>query len=196
VNDVILAAVAGALRRWLERHHGDVHDLRVKVPVSLHHPGREADTAANRDSCLYASLPLGEPDAHERLARIAAETAERKRAHDAEALDRLMSDLHRASPSLERVARRLAGRKRLFALNVSNVRGPAEPRYVLGAPLRELRSLAEISPGHALRVSAMSLGDLLTFGLCVDPTVIDDVRRLAADVEAELSELAGRPTSS
>src|SRR6202012_4420811 len=57
LNDAVLSVVAGALRHWLEVHHGRVDTLRVKVPVSLHHEG---DTAGNRDSSFSLGLPLGE----------------------------------------------------------------------------------------------------------------------------------------
>ena len=36
MNDVILAIIAGAVKRWLEHSHGPNLAIRVKVPVSLH----------------------------------------------------------------------------------------------------------------------------------------------------------------
>ncbi len=39
VNDAVLACVAGGLRHWIEQHHGQLDDLRVEVPVSLHQEG-------------------------------------------------------------------------------------------------------------------------------------------------------------
>ena len=33
-------ASRAVLRRWIEQHHGQLDDLRVKVPVSLHQAGR------------------------------------------------------------------------------------------------------------------------------------------------------------
>ena len=47
VNDAVLCVVAGALRRWVQLHHGRLGTVRVKVPVSLH---RDGDTEANHDS--------------------------------------------------------------------------------------------------------------------------------------------------
>jgi hypothetical protein len=54
----------------------------------------------------------------------------------------------------------------------------------------ELSSLAEISPHHALRATAVSYGDRLSFGLCADSAVVGDVEALAAGITAELAELA------
>ncbi len=189
VNDVVLAIVAGALRGWLEHGHGRLDDLRVQVPVSLHHAEPAGDGQANRDSFLCATLPLGEADCQRRLALIGEQTAQRKRDHDPEALDDLFAELRRASPTLERFANRLSASARVFALSVSNVRGPVERRYVAGAPVSRLYSLAEIAPHHALRVSVVSMGDSVRFGLCADPMVIDDLDVLAAGVGAELEAL-------
>ena len=66
---------------------------------------------------------------------------------------------------------------RQFALSVSNVRGPAQPVSVLGAPVEHLHFVAEIGERHALRVSVNSFADELSFGLCADPTIVDGPRR-------------------
>jgi diacylglycerol O-acyltransferase len=186
VNDAVLAAVAGGLRAWIQHHHGHLGRVRVKVPVSLHHPG---DGEGNRDSFFTLELPLGEPDAVGRLAAVRAATAERKACHDAETLDLLMRDLARVSPQLERFCRRLEASPRTFALNVSNVPGPARPVSVLGAPVEAVYSLAEIGERHALRIAVVSLSGQLNFGFCSDPAIVGDLDLLAREVEAEASAL-------
>jgi diacylglycerol O-acyltransferase / wax synthase len=147
LNDAVLAVVAGALRRWLLRHHGTVvHDLRIKVPVSLHSLD---DVAGNRDSAFVVRVPLDEPDRVTRLRVIRAETALRKSQHDAQDLNELLDQLSRASPGLRRWVARLQSGARAFALNVSNVCGPAHDVTVLGAPVQALYSLARVQVhGH------------------------------------------------
>ncbi|MCV2488228.1 WS/DGAT domain-containing protein [Geodermatophilus sp. YIM 151500] len=186
VNDAVLAVLAGALRRWLEHRHGPIHALRVKVPVTLHHPG---DAAGNRDSWFRVDLPVDEPDVGARLAAVRTETALRKSRHDAQELDELMARLARFSPHLARWSERLQRSGRAFALNVSNVRGPDRPVTVLGAPVDTMHSLAEVAQHHALRVAVVSVADRLCFGFVADPAVVDDVDVLAAALEREASEL-------
>lgn len=186
VNDAVLTAVAGGLRDWIQHHHGRLGRLRVKVPVSLHHPG---DGEGNRDAFFTLELPVGEPDAVGRLAAVRAATAERKAGHDAETLDVLMRDLARASPQLEHFCRRLEASPRTFALNVSNVPGPARQVRVLGAPVEAVYSLAEIGERHALRIAVVSLDGQLNFGFCSDPAIVGDLDLLASGVEAEASAL-------
>jgi diacylglycerol O-acyltransferase / wax synthase len=186
VNDAVLTAVAGGLRAWIQHHHGRLGHVRVKVPVSLHHPG---DGEGNRDSFFTLELPLGEPDAVARLGAVCAATAERKACHDAETLDVLMRDLARVSPRLEHFCQRLEASPRAFALNVSNVPGPARRVSVLGAPVETVYSLAEIGERHALRVAVVSLSGQLNFGFCSDPAIVGDLDLLAQGVEAEANAL-------
>jgi diacylglycerol O-acyltransferase / wax synthase len=186
VNDAVLTVVAGGLRAWIRDHHGHPGKVRVKIPVSLHHPG---DDEGNRDSFFTLELPLGEADPVARLTAIRAATAERKADHDAETLDLLMRDLARVSPRLEHFCRRLEASPRAFALNVSNVPGPRTPVAVLGAPVEAVYSLAEIGQRHALRVAVVSLAGTLSFGFCSDPAIVDGIELLARGAEAEAAAL-------
>jgi diacylglycerol O-acyltransferase len=188
LNDAVLAVVAGALRGWLVAHHGAPEDVRVKVPVSLHHPG---DDAGNRDSSFALALPLHEADPVARLRAVRAATAERKADHDADTLDALERDLAKASPGLERLARRIEDSPRRFAVNVSNVPGPRAPVCVLGTPVHALHSIAEIGERHALRIAVVSLAGTLCFGLCADPELVEGVQTMADGVAAEAAALTG-----
>jgi diacylglycerol O-acyltransferase / wax synthase len=192
VNDAVLAVVAGGLRRWLEAHHGHLGAVRVKVPVSLHTPplttGEADSQPGNRDSFFCLDLPLGSADPLQRLTAIRRATRVRKQGHDAQHLDALMRGLAH-TPRLSRFADRILAHPRSFALNVSNVPGPRRPIQVLGVPVRALYTLAEIREHHALRVSVVSLADSLNFGLVADPTLLDGVDQLAADMHAEAAAL-------
>jgi WS/DGAT/MGAT family acyltransferase len=189
VNDVVLAAVAGGLRRWLGQSGAERAAMRVKVPVSLH--TQDEDDGANLDSFLVVDLPLTGEDAAERLLAVAKETRERKRLHDAETLAEFFADVSHLSRSLERFAEHWAMSPHVFTLNVSNVPGPPEPQRVLGARLLHLYSFAEIAHRHALRVAVVSAAGQLGFGLCADADAVPGVDAIAAGIEDELSELSG-----
>jgi hypothetical protein len=188
LNDAVLATVTGALRRWLELHHGPLGDLRAKVPVSLHSPG---DDAGNRDSFFTLALPLHVPDPVGRLRAIRSATTARKAEHDAQDMQALYRELGQASPRLEEFAERLERSPRRFALNVSNVPGPRGTVSVLGASVDELHSLAEIGERHALRVSVVSFAGKLCFGFCADPAIVEDLDALVDGAEAEAASLIG-----
>ncbi|HUA94206.1 MAG TPA: WS/DGAT domain-containing protein, partial [Acidimicrobiales bacterium] len=192
VNDALLAVVAGALRQWLEVQHGRVEDLRARVPVSMHHEG---DGASNRDSCFFVDLPLHEEDPLERLRLVRRQTAVRKEARDAQELDQLHRELA-AVPQLRDLVERIESSPRRFAVCISNVPGPRQPVALLEQPVVGLFGFAEVGEQHALRVTANSSADQLSFGFCVDPVLVPGVEAMAAAAEAEVAALitaAGGP---
>jgi diacylglycerol O-acyltransferase len=187
VNDVALSAVGGGLRAWLDRLGAPAEGLRVKVPVSLHQPGEPE--AANRDSFMVVDLPLEQGDPLARLVAVARETRKSKQRHDAQTLDAFFRDLSHLSRSLKRHADQWAMSPRVFTLNVSNVPGPRGPQSVLGAPLLELHTLAEIAHGHALRVAIVSASGRISFGLCADPEAVDGLDLIAQGIGREIDLL-------
>jgi WS/DGAT/MGAT family acyltransferase len=189
VNDVVLSALSAGLRGWLEQLGAPAEGLRAKVPVCLHRQG-EPNTS-NRDSFMVVHLPLEQDDPVARLLAVSRETRLRKRRHDAETLHAFFGDLSHLSRSLERYAQHWAMSPRVFTLNISNVPGPSGPQSVLGAPLLELHSLAEIAHRHALRVAVVSAAGRISFGLCADPDAVDGLELVAQGIEREIHALGG-----
>jgi diacylglycerol O-acyltransferase / wax synthase len=186
VNDVVLAAVAGGLRRLLAARGEDIEDvvLRVMVPISLHHepPG---SARGNQGSVMLVPLPLGEPDPVRRLELIAADTAARK---------------GRARPqtgggvlgvaAVQRAWYRLLARQRTINLVVTNVPGPPVPLYLAGARLLELFPVAAIMGNVTLAVAVFSYDGQLNFTAIADRDTCPDVEVFAQGVRGALDELA------
>jgi WS/DGAT/MGAT family acyltransferase len=190
INDLVLAVVAGGLRGWLEARRGTIGPLRAQVPVSMHHPDEEPGAIPNRDSFINVELPVREEDPVRRVLAVNEQTRERKAAHDADELYALFADVAHVSKGFFRLAHRLASDPHVFALSVSNVRGPAGELYLAGGRIREFYSLAEIAPHHALRVSACSFGGRMSIGLCADAEALPDLSLLIEGMERSLEELA------
>jgi diacylglycerol O-acyltransferase / wax synthase len=188
LNDAVLSIVAGAVRHWIQLHHGRIGTIRVKVPVSMHQPG---DGLANHDSSISLGLPLSEADPVARLRIVHARTQARKAARDAEQRELLLHRMSGMSPRLQQFAMQLERSPRRFALNVSNVPGPRDDVTMMSVPLRQLYSLAEISQHHALRVAVISCADQLCFGFCADSDLIPDVAAMARQVQPESLALIG-----
>lgn len=186
VNDVVLATVAGGLRRWM-KSTGRGH-VRVQIPVSLHSRSEEADAIGNHDSFLNVDLPLHEDDARARLLALNTETSEAKHDHDAQTLYDFFHAIGRFRPLYEGVTRLTSG-PREFALSVSNVPGPRFRPAILGHEITGFVSFAEPADRHALRVSVVSLGGDLAFGLCSDPEAIEALDELAVALDESVAEL-------
>jgi uncharacterized protein DUF1298/wax ester synthase-like acyl-CoA acyltransferase family protein len=193
VNDAVLTVVGGGLRRWLEAHHDHLGPVRIKVPVSLHGDPSAHEQGGpepgNRDSFFCLDVPVTPADPVARLRAVHSATRVRKREHDAERLDALMHELGAISPRLRGFADHVLASPRSFALNVSNVPGPADAVSVAGAKVQGMYSLAEIGQRHALRAAVVSYSGTLRFGLCADPTLVGDVDSLAAEIEADTEDL-------
>jgi WS/DGAT/MGAT family acyltransferase len=187
VNDIVLAVVAGGIRRWLSARRAATEHIRVKVPVSLHRPGDHPDQAANRDSFIFVDLPIGEQDVREQLLAISRDTSERKNAHDAEELDALVRELQHLPLGDHAVS--LTMNPRVFALNVSNVPGPKGPLFVMGGRVASVDGVVEVAQGHALRVAARSNLGRLSFGLCADPTAVADLDLIMEGMRRSIDEL-------
>jgi diacylglycerol O-acyltransferase / wax synthase len=189
INDLLLGVIAGGLRRWLEARHGSIEPLRVQVPVSMHREGEAPGAVPNRDSFVNIDLPVQEPDAVRRVLGVNEQMRARKQDHDAEQLYTVFADVGQVSKHLFGLAHRIAANPHFFALSVSNVRGPGGTHYLAGGEIREVYSLAEIAPHHALRVSAISFGGRMAIGLCADGDAIEGISELAEGVERSLVEL-------
>ena len=68
LNDAFLAAIAGGMRRYHERHLAMVDHLRVSMPVSVRAEGDAP--GGNRVTIERFELPVGMTDPHRRMERI------------------------------------------------------------------------------------------------------------------------------
>jgi hypothetical protein len=193
VNDLVLAATAGGLRRWLLTHDAPLRRMRVKVPVSLHRPGEPA--LGNDDSFFFVDLPLDEPDPVARLRAIAAQCTARKRDGDALALGTLLHCAAALSPVASRAVVHWSMSPHVFTLNVSNVPGPRGGIRALGRDVAAVYALAEVADWHALRVAVFSAAGVLTFGLCGDREHVTGAAVIARGIEDELAALRAAAVS-
>ncbi len=190
VNDVVLAVVAGGLRRWIEGGNHPAHNLRVQCPVCLHAREEDKGQLGNRDSFMNVDLPIAEEDPAERLRLINTETRARKFDHDADTLYAFFHAIGRFRPLYKGVTRLTSG-PREFALSVSNVPGPRQRAVIVGHAVEQFCSFAEPADRHALRVSVVSLGGELAFGLCSDPEAITNLDGLRGALADSIAELEG-----
>jgi len=191
VNDVVLAIVAAATRRFLERRGERLEeiDYRVVVPVNARSPSGDPGVA-NRVSAFFLSLPVAESDPLVRFETVRSETARLKSSRTAEGIDFLAQLVDRAGSAwLTGLGVRLAERVQPYNQIVSNVPGPQYPLYVLGARMLELLPLSVLFERQGLGTTVMSYDGKLCWGMVADRDVVPDLAALARDVEAALAEL-------
>jgi len=192
VNDVLLAIVTGALRRWLSAR-GSVVDgltLRALVPVSL--PHRHAGSyGGNTLSGYLCTLPVGEPDPLARLHAVRAEMDRHKAAGPGRGPGALPILADRLPPAVHRLTGPLAslGAPFLFDTVVTNVPLPNVVLHLAGAELRELYPIVPLPHGHALGVAVSTYRGAAHLALHADQQGLPDLSRLAEAVPAALAAL-------
>lgn len=191
VNDVVLAAVAGALGRWMRARGHATTDLELKamVPISV----RTADQhgrLGNQVSTMYASLPVGIEDAGERLRRVTESMGDLKESKQAVGASILTGLADFAPPTILGQAGRLQSRQRFFNMVVTNVPGPQFPLYLRGRELEAVYPMVPLAKRQAVCFGIMSYNGQVHFGLIGDYDAMADLESLARDLRESLAELA------
>jgi diacylglycerol O-acyltransferase / wax synthase len=190
VNDVVLAVVAGALGRYLERH-GELQPdlvLRAMVPVSVR-ADVERGALGNRVAAMWAPLPVGMRDPVQRLLRIGREMDGIKESGQAVGAQVLTELTGFAPPTIMAQAARLQARQRMFNLVVTNVPGPQFPLYLLGSRMLAMYPMVPLAARQALGVAIISYDGNVHFGLNADLDALPDLEDLEQDLRAALAEL-------
>jgi WS/DGAT/MGAT family acyltransferase len=188
LNDVLLAAVAGGLRRFLGRSGESPPRLRALVPVNVR-VAQEENPLGNRISFMLVDLPCEEPDPARRIRLIQEEVTVRKRSGDARATDTLMNALAWAPGVVRRAAARAVASPRMFNLSVSNIPGPMDAELTFaGCRLAEAYPIVPLADGHAVSIGMTTVGQHAFFGLYADRRALD-ADLLAADLDAAIDEL-------
>jgi hypothetical protein len=155
--------------------------------------GEERGALGKSASGLLARLPLDEPDPRARLQRVIETVSELEESSPgvAEAITDVADDL---LPGLATQLARIVARGSGANLVVTNLPGPRNTVYLLGAPLRAVYPLFPLPPTHALGIALFSYAGGLFWGINSDwdelPDLHDFVDAIGTEFQA-LQEAAG-----
>ncbi|NUO40491.1 MAG: wax ester/triacylglycerol synthase family O-acyltransferase [Streptomyces sp.] len=192
VNDVLIAVVAGALRRWLDER-GDGSDgvaPRALIPVSKRRP-RTAHPQGNRLSGYLMRLPVGDPDPLARLDTVRTAMDRNKdagpnRGAGAVALlaDHVPALGHRLGGPLVSQAARL-----WFDILVTSVPLPSLGLKLGGNPVTQVFPFAPLARGQSLAIAVSTYRGHVHYGLVADAEAVPDLDVLASALTAEVETL-------
>ena len=190
VNDVVLAVITGALRRWL---HGrgvrtEGLELRALVPVSVRAEDERGELG-NRIALMRGPLPVYIEDPVRRLRTVSDAMAGLKRSKQALGAEVISRFNDFAPPTILAQASRINFSTRLFNLIVTNVPGPQMPLYVLGKELEEVYPVAFLPQNHCLATAIMSYNGKVGFGLLADYDCMEDIEVVSNGLSESLEEL-------
>jgi WS/DGAT/MGAT family acyltransferase len=184
VNDVLLAALSGAVHALLAGRGEQVDELRTAVMVTARH-GASADAPGNRVAPLMVTVPTA-GTAAERLHRIAGVVGAARASAAAQPPIAALQPLFRLIAAAG-LYRRYMNRQRRLHLLVSNVPGPREPVTLGGVPVTAAVPLGVGEAGNlTVTALALSYAGTLTVTLIVDPDHVPDLDLLARALQGEL----------
>jgi WS/DGAT/MGAT family acyltransferase len=196
VNDVILAGVAGALRRLLEdREEECARPLVAMVPVSTR-PQEAGETLGNQISGMLVSLATDVEDPVQRLDAISESTRvakEQEKLHRG----RFVGDLAQlALPVLtSRLARAVAWTRLFdrvrppFNVVVSSVRVPDVSLFCAGSRVAAMYPVGPIAEGIGINVTVLSYLEQVHFGLFACRKLLPELDAVAGYIDEAIGEL-------
>lgn len=196
VNDVVLAACAGALRRYLlEGGELPENPLVAMVPLSVR-TEEEEGTHGNKVSGMLTSLATHLAAPAERLAAISGGMAAAKEQQRLIGATTLTDWTEFTFPALIGRASRLVSSTRVFdrvrpAFNVtiSNVPGPPFPLFLAGGRMVSFYPLGPLAEGVGLNITVLSYCGVVYFGLNACREIVPSLGQLAAMLDEAMDEL-------
>ncbi len=191
VNDVLLAAVTGALRHYLQDRGGPVAEIQAMVPFNLRPLDQPIPRKlGNRFGLVFLPLPVGTSGSYRRLLEVHHRMQELKDGRDGAVSYGLLSLTGLAPEPVERRIIDMFTAKTTAVM--TNVPGPPEPVYLAGTPVRTVLFWAPTSGHMGMSVSIFSYRGEVTVGLMVDAALVPDPDHIAGRLSDELEAL--RPT--
>ena len=188
VNDVLLSAVAGALRHYLLDHDDLVDDMEVRavVPVNFRDETR-AMNLGNQFGLVFLALPLGLPDPVARLRAVKANMDAIKASPEATVFYGLLNVFGATPQQVEEQVVNLFGSKATAVM--TNVPGPQMTLYLAGSRMRNGMFWVPQAGRLGMGISIFSYDGHVTLGVITDAGLVPDPETIAHHFEQEFARL-------
>jgi len=195
VNDLVLAAITTALRRYLLEHDALAAEVIVIVPVSLRPEGASLPAGlGNEFGLVFVRLPTGEADQVRRRARIKAQMDQIKSSREALFVHAMLQRMGQLPAAVQNAwADAFAGRATAIITNVS---GPRHQVQIAGTPVAGMMGWVPVTGPLGLGISIVSYAGQLSVGLASDARLVPDHGRLLALLEEEAGAMHPPAASS
>jgi diacylglycerol O-acyltransferase len=190
LNDIVLAACGGALRRFLE-DSGDLPEgpITAGIPVSVR--PKDDENTGNAITFIIATLGTDIEDPVERLRAIRT-SVQAAKAH-VQSLPRTAMTQYTIAlmaPTILSLLTGLGGRTRpVFNITISNVPGPDKTLYFRGAELLGTFPVSVVTHGQALNITCHSYAGKMAFGFTGCHATLPHMQRVAVYTGEAFEEL-------
>jgi diacylglycerol O-acyltransferase / wax synthase len=188
VNDVLCAAVTGALRTYLGNRDSLVDDVRAFVPFNL----RSLDEPLPRDlgnqfGLVFLSLPVGLEDRGARLAEVKRRMSAIKSSPEGAVAYGILGVTGMSPVQIEKLIIDVFASK--GSLVLTNVPGPTEPVYLAGTKVSGVLGWVPSAGGIGVGVSIFSYCGEVTVGVYADGRLVPDPEVLVEAFDDEVAAM-------
>ena len=188
VNDVLVAAMTGALRTYLRERDSLVDEIRTMVPYNL----RPLDEPlprelGNRFGLVYLTLPVGIPDPASRLREVHLRMKEVKHSREGGISFAILEAVGHTPQQIEQSLLDTFAQKATAVM--TNVAGPSEPIYFAGSKIAGVVPWVPAAGTIGMGVSIFSFNGVVTVGLQVDAGLVPDPDTIIAIYQREVAAL-------
>jgi len=191
INDVLLSAMTGGLRRYLDHKGKPARGLnfRAAMPVNLRSLDDMSDLG-NQFGLIFLSLPVGIDDPVERLAELHRRSVALKRSAEPIVVYGILKMLGMVPLAVQRMVVKIFAAKTTAVM--TNVPGPREELYLAGKAVREIFFWVPQSGRVGLGISIFSYAGHVRLGLASDTGLVPDPELIVEGFHEEFEELRAR----
>ncbi|HET6965466.1 MAG TPA: wax ester/triacylglycerol synthase domain-containing protein [Acidimicrobiales bacterium] len=180
INDGFVAAVAGGLRIYHERHGAPVDNLRLMMPINLRMPGDPA--GGNRITLMRLEVPVGQKDVAGRVLEIGRRCRAVRHEMSLPHTNAIAGGLNLLPPSV------VGSIFKHVDFIASNVPGFDQPIYLAGAKVDREVAFGPTT-GTAVNLTLVSYCGTCTVGVTADTAAIPDLDLLVECLRAGFDEI-------
>jgi diacylglycerol O-acyltransferase / wax synthase len=188
INDVLMAAVSGALRQYLLERGDDLDDaeVRVAIPVNVRPESMDVELG-NQFSLVVLSLPVNLDDSVRRLRETRKRMRSIKESAEAFVGYQVMKIMGIPPQALSRKGARFFASK--FTGVLSNVPGPRQPLYFTDKLIKNMMFWVPRSGDVAVGISIISYAGNVSLGIATDTRVAPDPEKITEYFSDDFSHL-------
>jgi WS/DGAT/MGAT family acyltransferase len=188
INDVLLTAMAGGLRRYLlaRGERVDRVSFRAAMPVNLR--GLEEMAAlGNRFGLVFLSIPVGIADPIERLAELRRLSKKLRLSTEPVVVYGILRLLGKLPHFIQRLVVAIFATKTTAVM--TNVPGPREELFLADVPIRDIFFWVPQSGRVGLGISIFSYNGHVRLGIGTDAVLVPDPERIVDEFHHELEDM-------
>jgi WS/DGAT/MGAT family acyltransferase len=188
VNDVLLAALSGALRGYLSARGEEPHALRTLVPFNLRdHDRPVARELGNEFGLVFLELPVDRSSRRERLRELKRGMDGLKSSPEGQMTYVLLEAMGLAPAQVESRVLDIFSAK--ASAVTTNVPGPRQIMYLAGSPLRTVLVWAPTAGSVGMSVSIFSYNGKITVGVLTHTQQVPDPQAIVDRLQRELTAM-------